>query len=486
MKLVTKNFRIKTQEGFTDVINFLSESVFFRDGRNLDTRLKDEVDTLNNRIDTEVDTLEQADAAEKKAREDEIVRVEGLITAEQEARITADNTLTTNLNKEIQDRIDAINNEKTARESAVNNINTKIGSVQYNGDSLTDGIKKAQDKGDDNFTIIAQNTNNISKNASDITQINEEITTIKKELNSTLNVLTEEQKDAIQALMEKWKNNDNRNKFYHSGNIIMDTYASDGVLDGYNSNKGKYQLNCSTFVQFIMMGAEPEEIASSNFDGSFTPFYNFGGYNFKYKEREKVFGILRDKNADNPKERYYGFRNPLNDTENWKGTFSKNTYYTPSNANITVGSQAFNPFAYANDMAKELYELGCEIPYSALDIGDIVFSTSLDTDTNESMFDNVAWRKITHVFMVYGFANNEPIFIECTDQGDDNPPIATSCLGWTDEGLDSSRMQASALTRKIVMCARMPIAFGFSSNLNLDENGKAIINLTKIPSGVER
>ena len=155
MKL-TKNFRIKTPEGFTDVINFLSESVYFKDGRNLDTRIQNEVDTLNNRIDTEVDTLnnridtevdilEKADAAEKKAREDEIVRVEGLITAEQKARTDADNTLTTNLNKEIQDRIDAVNGEKTAREQAINSINAKIGSVEYTGDSLTAAIKTSQE-----------------------------------------------------------------------------------------------------------------------------------------------------------------------------------------------------------------------------------------------------------------------------------------------------------------------------------------------------
>ena len=144
MKL-TKNFRIKTPEGFTEAINFLSESVYFKDGRNLDTRIKNEVDTLNNRIDTEVDTLEKADAAEKKAREDEIIRVEGLIAAEQKARTDADNTLTTNLNKEIQDRINAVNDEKTAREQDVNSINVKIGSVAYTGDSLTAAIKAGQE-----------------------------------------------------------------------------------------------------------------------------------------------------------------------------------------------------------------------------------------------------------------------------------------------------------------------------------------------------
>lgn len=122
MKL-TKNFRIKTQEGFTDVINFLSESVYFKDGRNLDTRIQDEVKAL-----------EQADATEKTKREEEIDRVEGLIADEQTARTNADTALTDNLNQ-----------EKTAREQDVNAINVKIGSVEYTGNSLTAAIKTSQE-----------------------------------------------------------------------------------------------------------------------------------------------------------------------------------------------------------------------------------------------------------------------------------------------------------------------------------------------------
>lgn len=122
MKL-TKNFRIKTQEGFTDVINFLSESVYFRDGRNLDTRIQDEVNTLK-----------QADDAEEKTRKEAIVKVEGLIADEQTARTNADTTLTANLNQ-----------EKTAREQDINSINAKIGSVEYTGNSLTDAIKTSQE-----------------------------------------------------------------------------------------------------------------------------------------------------------------------------------------------------------------------------------------------------------------------------------------------------------------------------------------------------
>ena len=60
MKL-TKNFRIKTQEGFTDVINFLSESVYFREEKDADGKPLN----LDKKIIKEVKALEQADATGK-------------------------------------------------------------------------------------------------------------------------------------------------------------------------------------------------------------------------------------------------------------------------------------------------------------------------------------------------------------------------------------------------------------------------------------
>ena len=174
MKL-TKNFRIKTGNGFPEeeIINFLSESVYFRDGRNLDTRIQDEVDTLNGRVDTEVNTLTNkinsevntlndridtevtvlnnkfdhevevlngAITRETGARENEIKRVEGLITAEQEARIAADETLTTNLSKETQNRVQAIAEEIKTRQEADKAINDKIGIVHTEKETLTESI----------------------------------------------------------------------------------------------------------------------------------------------------------------------------------------------------------------------------------------------------------------------------------------------------------------------------------------------------------
>ena len=111
-------------------------------------------------------------------------------------------------------------------------------------------------------------------------------------------------------------------------------------------------------------------------------------------------------------------------------------------------------------MARELYEMGCEIPMSELEVGDIVFSSDLSYENTESMFDNIAWRHITHVFMVYEITNTgEFRFIECTDG---TPAIITSCR---DSAYPTDRMQASSLIRNTVMCARMPIAFGYESNV---------------------
>ena len=217
MKL-TKNFRIKTQEGFTDVINFLSESVYFKDGRNLDTRIQNEVDTLNdridtevdtlnNRIDTEVDTLEKADAAEEKARKEAIVKVEGLIADEQTARTNADTALTANLNQ-----------EKTAREQDINSINAKIGSVEYTGDSLTAAIKTNQE------SINTINTITIPGLQQSINTINDTtIPSVRKEISDLAEGQVKTNTDNISTLQNQ--NLDTRLKALEEDTSVADLIA---------------------------------------------------------------------------------------------------------------------------------------------------------------------------------------------------------------------------------------------------------------------
>lgn len=206
MKL-TKNFRIKTQEGFTDVINFLSESVYFKDGRNLDTRIQDEVNTLK-----------QADDAEEKARKEAIVKVEGLIKAEQDARAAADGTLATDLNKEIQDRVAAVNGEKTAREQAVNSINAKIGSVEYTGDSLTAAIKTSQE------SINTINTITVPGLQQSINTINDTIVpSVRKEISDLAGGQVKTNTNNISTLQNQ--NLDTRLKALEEDTSVVDLIA---------------------------------------------------------------------------------------------------------------------------------------------------------------------------------------------------------------------------------------------------------------------
>lgn len=273
--------------------------------------------------------------------------------------------------------------------------------------------------------------------------------------------LTQQQKDAIQDLIAEWIAA--RSNFCYRGDIIMDVYSeghTTGTADYYDTTDNKFKLNCSTFVQFIMMGRRVADITgvpSKQYSPNISKAFKFGYY-FQFKDRKYIYGLHDTGSDGNPV--YLGFKNPLNDEVNWKGTYSRNTYYTAGSTNHR--KQTFNPFAYANDMAKELYELGCEIPFSELDVGDILFSKENDAtvDNSESMFDDVAWRNITHVFMVYEIhESGELKLVECTDTTN---TIITSHMASTSKG-DSTR--AYNLLKNTVMCARMPIAFGIETNV---------------------
>lgn len=276
------------------------------------------------------------------------------------------------------------------------------------------------------------------------------------ETNPVAGKLTQAQKDALRALMDEWLNA--RGSFYYSGDILMDVYANDDP-NCYSTTRNKYKLNCSTFVQFIMMGRHVADIAGKspeNYKSAINKAFDFGYY-FQFKDRKYCYGV-HTIDAETGEVDYYGFKNPLGDTETWKGSYSKNTYYAPGSTRAK--KQVFNPFAYANDMARELYEMGCEIPFSELDVGDIVFTAGIAEDASESMFDNVAWRHITHVLMVYGVhSSGELRLVECTDTAN---TIITSHRASSAGG---DRVHASNLLRHAVMCARLPIAFGIEPNV---------------------
>lgn len=275
-------------------------------------------------------------------------------------------------------------------------------------------------------------------------------------------VLTDEQKEALQALMDDYYNN--KGTFYYEFTHNRNAFSAGSTC--YTSSKGKFKLCCATFVQNIMMGRSVNDYVgktSSTYSPTITrTAVSDFGYYFDFKYRKYLYG-LTDTDSDG-NTIYYGYNQPNED--NYEGSYSYNSYYHPDSKN--TNKQNFNGFCNANDMARELYEMGCEVPFSELDIGDIIFTLDNDLSDNASMLNFHAWRNIYHVGMVYDVkqidaSSKEIYYIECTSYFDvDNRPIEKPFL--SSEQMDL-RFKAFKLTEDMAFCARMPIAFGYESNV---------------------
>lgn len=274
--------------------------------------------------------------------------------------------------------------------------------------------------------------------------------------------LTMEQKEALQALMDDYYNN--KGTFFYEFTHNRNAFTSGGQC--YDSTKGKFKQCCATFVQNIMMGRSVDDFVGKNASTysaniTKTAVSDFGYY-FDFKYRKYLYG-LTDTDSEGDVV-YYGYNQP-NDNS-FEGSYSYNSYYHPDSKN--TNKQNFNGFCNANDMARELYEMGCEVPFSELDVGDIIFTLDNDLSDNTSMLNFHAWRNIYHVGMVYDVkqidaSSKEIYYIECTSYFDvDNRPIEKPYLSSSQMDL---RFKAFKLTEDMAFCARMPIAFGYESNV---------------------
>lgn len=274
--------------------------------------------------------------------------------------------------------------------------------------------------------------------------------------------LTEEQKLALQSLMDDYYNN--RGTFYYEFTHNRNAFTAGSTC--YTAAKGKFKQCCATFVQNIMMGRSVNDFVGKNASTysaniTKTAVSDFGYY-FDFKYRKYLYGLTDT--DESGATVYYGWVQPNED--NFEGSYSYNSYYHPDSTK--TGKQNFNGFCNANDMARELYEMGCEIPFSELDVGDIIFTLDNDLSDNSSMLNFHAWRNIYHVGMVYDVkqidaSSKEIYYIECTSYFDvDNRPIEKPFLSSSQMDL---RFKAFKLTEDMAFCARMPIAFGYEPNV---------------------
>ena len=274
--------------------------------------------------------------------------------------------------------------------------------------------------------------------------------------------LTDEQKMAMQSLMDDYYNN--KGTFYYEFTHNRNAFTSGGTC--FTSDKGKFKQCCATFVQNIMMGRSVNDFVGKN-ASTYSPnitktAVSDFGYYFDFKYRKYLYGLTDT--DENGATVYYGYNQP--NADNFEGSYSYNSYYHPDSKN--TNKQNFNGFCNANDMARELYEMGCEIPFSELDVGDIIFTLDNDLSDNTSMLNFHAWRNIYHVGMVYDVkqidaSSKEIYYIECTSYFDvDNRPIEKPFLSSDQMDL---RFKAFKLTEDMAFCARMPIAFGYEPNV---------------------
>ncbi|MBR5782011.1 MAG: hypothetical protein IKY27_08555 [Bacteroidales bacterium] len=271
--------------------------------------------------------------------------------------------------------------------------------------------------------------------------------------------LTDGQKAEVKALMDDWYNN--RDVFFYEYYHNRNTYSNGSC---YDASKGKFKLCCATFVQNIMMGRSIRDFLGKN-NNTYSPnitktAVSGFGYYFKFLYRQLLYGLAK-KDGNGNTIGYYGFKRTKAGSD--EASFSLNTYYDGSG---TLYGQTFNNLNNANDMARELYEMGCEISFADLDVGDVFFSGDNTLATNVNGFNNAAWRNITHTGMVYDvhYENGHKIieWIECTDAFGDDIAIEKNKVTDTDEFY---RFMAYRTLANNMFCARFPIAFGYDPNV---------------------
>lgn len=254
---------------------------------------------------------------------------------------------------------------------------------------------------------------------------------------SMIPTLTETQKNEIKELMTEYFNN--KSKFVYGGNARRQSYAHpnsvSSLTDAINGciYNDKFILNCGVFAQMIWMGRSLSDFNLSSPSTKINTDFDWGYY-FDFNPARRAYGVTR---ANGEK-------------------YTANTYKGED------GQLYFITFDNAAAMAQELYQKGYEIPYSKVDIGDLVFyrSSHISDETKDGL-EQSSFRYITHVGIVYNITEYSPTILECTD-------VYTAGMGRAGLGDDTSlfgNLRAAGQDNRVVMAARHPAAWGKAGNV---------------------
>lgn len=254
---------------------------------------------------------------------------------------------------------------------------------------------------------------------------------------------------------------------YYNARATTFRYDWDAEHTWYANNRcwngTHFNLCCATFIEMVWMGRSVNDFkgkTGSTYSNAITKAFDWG-YCFQFKDRTNIGGYAK-RNSAGAITGYYKYNRPL-DTDEY--SYSVNTSYNADYVDDSArpNAQGFNCFMFAHDMAKELWHLGCEIPFSELAVGDLLFiGQKWDEPVEDYLFtQNKYFRGITHVAMVYQKDGEKLTLIDCTDEVGANYTIVTSVETHSSE--ISTRARAISMLQNVVMCARHPAAWGKSN-----------------------
>lgn len=212
----------------------------------------------------------------------------------------------------------------------------------------------------------------------------------------------------------------------------------------------KFLINCGNFAQFIWMGRSASDFNVSNYTPYITKEFDWGYY-FDFTIHKRCYGIYKDQTAQSDSDKYYGYQHPTG-----SNPYSFNTYDNGS-------GMTFRTFMSASDLANELFNMGCEIPRSAVEEGDLIFYRGPEYSgmTTETQLN---FREISHVAIVIdaNYQNTGDIRVMESTFYDPSGNISINSLYETSV---DNKLRAGFYDNRIVMCARHPHAFGATGNV---------------------
>lgn len=269
--------------------------------------------------------------------------------------------------------------------------------------------------------------------------------------------LTDTQKNQLISLVDDYRGI--RERFSYDYDAIRDIYAkSSDAVDGT-----LYRINCGLFLQLLWMGRSTSDypplvddnsvsppLVAGEYDNAITKAFDWGFY-FPFA-RHAAYGLKTSSGG------YFGWKKPNEDS--YKGSYSWNSHYSAA-GDAADNYQIWDTFAYAADMAEELYRMGCEVPMAEIEVGDVLFFRSASlSDGDSDLYETRAFRHISHAAMLYGWSSEDlPIFVEATAL---TPPIIRTSLSYSS---DYDKARAANLMGRVCMVARHPAAYGKGGNV---------------------